>query len=90
MAQPVKKSACNARGQGSISGLGKDALQEGMATHSNILAWRIPINRGAWWATVHWVAESQTRLSISTAQYIMFRTVQSAQMPTKYSIAEKK
>ena len=24
-----------------------------MATHSSILAWRIPMDRGAWWATVH-------------------------------------
>ena len=24
--------------------------QEGMATHSSILAWRIPMDRGAWWA----------------------------------------
>ena len=29
-----------------------------MATHSNILAWRIPMDRGAWWATIHGVAES--------------------------------
>ena len=28
-----------------------------MATHSSILAWRIPINRGAWWATVHGVSK---------------------------------
>ena len=28
-------------------------LEEGMATHSNILAWRIPMDRGAWRATVH-------------------------------------
>ena len=28
------------------------ALEEGMATHSSILAWRIPIDRGAWWAAV--------------------------------------
>ena len=34
-----------------------------MATHSSILAWRLPIDRGAWQTTVHWVAESQTRLS---------------------------
>ena len=27
-----------------------------MATHSSILAWRIPVDRGAWWATVHGVA----------------------------------
>ena len=33
-----------------------------MATHSSILAWRIPMNRGAWWATVHRVAKSETCL----------------------------
>ena len=33
-----------------------------MATHSSILAWRIPMDRGAWWATVHRVAMSWTRL----------------------------
>ena len=33
-----------------------------MATHSSILAWRIPMNGGAWQATVHGVARSQTRL----------------------------
>ena len=41
----------------------EDALEGGMATHSSILAWRIPMDRGAWQATVHEVAESQTRLS---------------------------
>ena len=35
-----------------------DALQEGMATPSSILAWRIPIHRGAWQATVHGVLKS--------------------------------
>ena len=34
-----------------------------MATHSSILAWRIPMDRGAWRATVHGVAKSQTQLS---------------------------
>ena len=38
----------------------EDALEEGMTTHSSILAWRIPRDRGAWWATVHGVAKSQT------------------------------
>ena len=41
----------------------EDPLEEGMATHSSILAWKIPMNRGAWRAIVHGVAKSQTRLS---------------------------
>ena len=36
----------------------EDPLEEGMATHSSVLAWRIPIDRGAWQATVHGVTES--------------------------------
>jgi len=32
-----------------------------MATHSSILAWRIPMDRGVWWAIVHGVAKNQTR-----------------------------
>ena len=35
----------------------EDALEEGMATHSSILAWRIPMNRGAWWARVRGFAK---------------------------------
>ena len=30
-----------------------------MAVHSSILSWRTPMDRGAWWATVHRVTESQ-------------------------------
>ena len=41
----------------------EDPLEEGMATHSSIHAWRIPKDRKAWWATVHGVAKSWTRLS---------------------------
>ena len=41
----------------------EDPLEEGMATHASILAWRIPMDRGAWRATVHGVAKSQTQLS---------------------------
>ena len=36
--------------------------EEGIVTHSNILAWRIPMDRGAWWAAVHRVPKSQTQL----------------------------
>ena len=38
----------------------EDPLEEGIATHSSILAWRIPMDREAWWATVHRVVQSQT------------------------------
>jgi len=41
----------------------EDPLEEGMATHSSILVWRIPVDRGTWQATVHGVAQSQTWLS---------------------------
>ena len=53
-----KESTCNAGDLGSILGW-EDPLEEGMAIHSSILAWRIPMDRGAWWATVHGVAQSQ-------------------------------
>ena len=44
-----------------IRSLGQgDPLEEGMATHSSILAWRIPMDRGAWWATVYGIAKSRT------------------------------
>ena len=39
-----------------------------MATHSSVLAWRIPMDRVAWWAIVHGVEKSQTQLS-DTAQH---------------------
>ena len=43
----------------------EDLLEEGMATHFSILAWRICMDRGAWQATVHGVAKSWTQLSNS-------------------------
>ena len=41
----------------------EDPLKKGMATHSSILAWRIPWREEPWWATVHGVAKSWTQLS---------------------------
>ena len=55
-------SAGDARDLGLTSGQ-EDPLEKEMATHSSILAWRIPMGRGAWRATVHGVAKSRTQQS---------------------------
>ena len=48
-----KESACNSRDSVSIPGLGR----------SSILAWRIPTDRGASWATIHGIPKIKTQLS---------------------------
>ena len=53
-----------------VRSLGWENSLEGMATHSSILAWRIPVDRSAWQAAVHGEARSQAFLSTQ-------RTVQS-------------
>ena len=69
-----KESTCNVGDLGSIPGFGRspcrrawvlslgweDPLEEGMATHSSILAWRIPMDRAAWRAPGHEVTKSRT------------------------------
>ena len=62
MAQRVRNSP--AVQETLVRSLGQeDALEEGMTTHPSILAWRIPIDRAAWKATVQRVARSQIGLS---------------------------
>ena len=62
MAQTVKNPLAMQETQ--VWSLGwEDTPEKEMATHSSILAWRIPMDRGTWWATVHEVTKSQTRLS---------------------------
>ena len=52
-----------------VQSLGReDPLEEGMATHCGILAWRIPMHRGARGATVHSVTKSHTRLTEQAIQ----------------------
>ena len=56
------------------------ALEKEMATHSSVLAWRIPGTAGAWWAAVYGVAQSQTRLkrlssSSSSSVYLFLHIV---------------
>ena len=61
-----KESTCNAGNLGLIP-----VLEEGMVTLSSMLAWRISMDRGAWYATTQGVTKSQTWLSqtwLSTAQ----------------------
>ena len=50
----------------------EDPLEEGMETHSSILAWRIPMDRRAWRAIVYGVTqESDMTEQLSTAQVLM-------------------
>ena len=66
VAQTVKKVPAMQETQ--VRSLGQeDPLKKEMATHSSIFAWRIPMDRGAWWATVNGVAKSWTRLNKTNA-----------------------
>ena len=64
----------------------EDLLEEGVATHSSILAWRIPVDRGDWQATVHEVAQSDSTERLSTEQHrdlfynISFQTGRTAEI----------
>ena len=72
MAQMVKKSACNAGDPGLIPGLGV-SLGEGNCNPLQYSCLGNPMDRGAWCATVHGVAKSQTRLSDLTPLYTYVR-----------------
>ena len=59
-----RESGYNAEDVGSIPGLGRSPIE----THSSIPAWRIPMDRGAWRATVRRIAKSWTRLEQLSTQ----------------------
>ena len=56
VAQMVKNLPASAEDLGLVPGSGR-SLEKEMATHSSILAWRIPMERGAWQATIHGVTK---------------------------------
>ena len=58
----VKESACNVGDLGSIPGLGRSP-GEGNGNPLQYSCLENPMDRGAWWATVHGVTKSRTRLS---------------------------
>ena len=60
-----KKCACNAGNLCSAPQVWKDALEKEMATHSSILAWRIPWTE----ATVHGVAESDMTEQLTLSHF---------------------
>ena len=67
-----KQSACNARDTGDLGVIPgwRDTLGEEMATRSSILAWKNPMDRGAWGTTVHGVTKNWTQLS--THAWVLF------------------
>ena len=50
--------------------------EEGMATYPSILAWRIPMDRGAWWTIFHGVAKSWMWLGTHTHTHILRLSVE--------------
>ena len=48
----------------------EDPLEKGMATHTSILAWRIPMDRGACWAIVHGVEQLSTAQHVYVCMYV--------------------
>ena len=59
MTQPVKNPRASDGDR--VRSLGpEDPLEEDVAAHPSILAWRIPVDRGAWWATAREVRKSWT------------------------------
>ena len=66
-----------------------DPLEEEMATHSSILACRIPMKRGAWWVTVPRIIKSQTQLKqLSMQAQIIIQRLISMQKGNKSTLEQ--
>ena len=75
MAQQVKNPPALQETQETwVQSLGwEDPLEKEMATPSGILAWKNRMNKGAWQATVHGIAESDITEQLSVAQHCVRR-----------------
>ena len=76
----VKVSACNVGDLGSIPGLGR-STGEGNGNPLQYSCLENPMDRGAWWATVHGVTESRTQLSNFT--YLLMTKLMSVHLKTE-------
>ena len=65
-----KAFACNVGDPGSIPGSGRSS-GEGNGNSLQYSCLENPVDRGAWWATVHGVAKSRTRLSNFTLTFVL-------------------
>ena len=77
-----KESACNAGGLGLIPGLGRSP-GEGNGNPLQYSCLENPMDGGAWWATVHGVAKSRTRLSNFTFTFLPPKTVEMTSIKKK-------
>ena len=67
----------------------EDPLEEGMAIHSSILAWRIPRDRSSWPAAVHGVTKNQTGLSDFHFHFSLLLGRWNRQKESKMAVAKR-
>ena len=77
----VKNLPANAGDPGSIPGLGR-SLGEGHGNPFQYSCLGNPMDREAWWATVHGLAKSQVRLSNSTTNVVLVSGAQQSDSVT--------
>ena len=80
-----KESSCNAGDLGSIPGLGR-VHGEGNGYYYCILAWTIPMDRAAWWATVHGVTKSWTRPSRFHFHFFFYKKILFSSLPKTFAV----
>ena len=65
-----------------VQSLGReDPLEKGMGTYSSILSWKIPMDRGAWQATVHGVMKESDTTNTSQSSLVPWKLCQSLTCP---------